>query len=148
MTYVIYALWFLSLLGVAGELDRRWGRWLCERILPELTTGHVWFLPPAVSVAVPGAGQLLNGQPVKALLCFLWPFIMTAIPRPWQFVGLKLWWMAAPWYAAVFLDALIVGLARFRSRRACEREDLRSGAQAAHDLHAFLTLRSERKPED
>jgi len=148
VTYLVYALWFLSLLAVAGELDRRWGRRFSDRVLPELAISHIWFLPPAASMVVPGSGQLLNGQPIKALFCFLWPFTITAIPRPWQMVALKLWWLAAPWYVFVILDALIYSLMRHRDRHRHEAQGCVSEMGAAHALQLYLVRRSRDRGPD
>lgn len=145
MTFLVYTLWFIALLALAGELDRRWGRWVCEQFLPEIDTSHIWFLPPAVSFALPGAGQFLNGEPIKGLLCFLWPFLITAMPRPWQMMALKLWWLAAPWYAIVVADALLVALRRSRERRRREAEGRGARAGAANELHAYLLRRARKE---
>jgi hypothetical protein len=117
LTHFIYMLWFLSLLALAGEVDRRWGRWVCNRFLPELSTSPPWFWPPIVSLAVPGAGQLLNQQPAKGLLCFLWPFTLVALNRPGRTEALTLWLLIAAWYAVVIAEAGLTSLFRSRHRR-------------------------------
>lgn len=128
MTHFIYMLWFLSLLVLAGELDRRWGGWVRDRFLPELSARPPWFWPPIISLAVPGAGQLFNQQPAKGLLCFLWPFILIALNRPGQTEALALWLLIGAWYGLVVSDALLTALVRSRSRT--RRPRLRRRAQA------------------
>lgn len=117
MTHVIYLLWFLSLLALAGELDRRWGPWVCNRFLPELSASHPWYWPPIVTLAVPGYGQLLNQQPAKGLLCFIWPFILIALNHPGQTDALTLWLLIAAWYGVVIADAGLTSLVRSCPRR-------------------------------
>lgn len=110
MTYAMYTLWFVSLLLVAGELDRQFTSRFSHRFLPELNSSSVWFLPPLVSFVLPGAGQFLNNQLLKALVCFTWPITVGLLPRPWQFLMLKTWYILIPWYFVVALDALVNGV--------------------------------------
>ncbi|MDF2628167.1 MAG: hypothetical protein K0R39_1998 [Symbiobacteriaceae bacterium] len=117
MTHFIYILWFLALLVLAGEVDRRWGGWFCDRFLPELPASQTWYWPPVFSLVVPGAGQLLNHQPAKGLLCFLWPFVIVALHRSGQTEAVALWWLIHAWYASVLTDALLTSLTRSRYRR-------------------------------
>lgn len=117
MTHFIYMLWFIALLALAWEADRRWGGWVRDRFLPELSGQHPWFWPPVLSLAVPGSGQWLNGQPAKGLLCFLWPFLLVALHRPGSTEPLTLWLLIGAWYVLVVADALVSSLARARTRR-------------------------------
>lgn len=122
--HFIYVLWFLSLLTLAGLLDRRWGRLVCARILPELPASHPWYRPPIISLLVPGAGQLLNQQPAKGLLCFLWPFILVSLNHPGPTQTFALWWLIQSWYAWVATDALLTSVTRtYRQPRRLRRTD-------------------------
>lgn len=143
MTYAIYALWFLSLLLVAGELDRLFSVRFTQKVMPELSSSSIWFLPPLVSLVLPGSGQFLNNQLIKALAAFTWPIVVGLLPRPWQFLMLKTWYILIPWYFIVALDALVTGV--LLHRRQLQEENARAeGHQAQHEsLDDFFTRRRE-----
>lgn len=152
MTYLVYALWFLSLLWVAAEVDRRYTGRLADRVMPELASGSVWFLSPAVSMVLPGAGQFLNGQLLKGLLCFAWPIVVSASHAVWplQFAHLYTWQLLLAWYPLVVLDALAVGLLQYRRRAKAEAALEAATAQDTRrdDLSDFLARRQARQNAD
>ncbi len=129
MTYLVYCAWIISLLFLAGEVDGLVRRWLGRRYEQGLTAPFPWYVPPFVSMAVPGAGQFLNRQPVKALLVFLWPVLVgfSIFPRPWQTLMMSTRAILAPWYVLMVLDALIVGIIRHRESRREEAPPDRGG---------------------
>lgn len=141
MTYLAYTAWIISLLLVAGEIDRLLTRRFLEKVFPELQNISIWFLPPAVSMILPGAGQFMNGQPLKALLSLTWPFLIYLIPTPFQFVNLITWTKLVPWYWVVVMDALVCSLLASRVRRqTADRVDMAS-LEAAQNLSDFLSRR-------
>lgn len=146
MTFLLYIAWFASLLLVAGEIDRVLSHRFVERVLPELSNFSVWFLPPAGSAFLPGAGQVLNGQPLKGLLALSWPIAVGLIPRPWQFLMLHTYVLLAPWWVIVVLDALVVGLIRHRQLSLAERPDRDRKARETADLSEFLNRRASQQP--
>lgn len=152
MTYLVYAFWFLSLLWVAAEVDRLYTGRIAERFMPELSSGSIWFLTPAVSMVLPGAGQFLNGQVVKGLVCFVWPIVISASRGvwPWQFLHLYTWQLLIAWYPLVVLDALAVGLLhhRRRSREAAALEAAQVRDSHRDDLSDFLSRRQARQNAD
>jgi TM2 domain-containing membrane protein YozV len=120
VSYLLYALWLLSLLLLVGEIDRieRYGgRRRLTRFWAETGSPTVWFVPAVASLVLPGAGQLLNQQPLKALLAFGWPLIVNMLPRPWQFLALPTYVLLIPWYLVVAADALWVAIWRQRESR-------------------------------
>lgn len=141
MTYFVYAVWFLSLLLVAGELDHRFSRHLSHRFMPEISASAVWYLPPSVSFILPGAGQFLNGQIIKALVAFTWPITVGLLPRPWQFLMVKTWIMLVPWYIIVVLDALLVGVMTFRRQLREEHAHREEQRGKVDSLGDYLTRR-------
>ncbi|HYG59105.1 MAG TPA: hypothetical protein VD902_13675 [Symbiobacteriaceae bacterium] len=142
MTYLVYAAWFLSLLWVLGELDRLISSRFLNRYMPEMLSGslNVWFVPPLISLVLPGAGQFLNRQPLKALLCFSWP-VWAHYLYPWQLSHLSLWQMVMPWYIIVVVDAVCVALILRLRDMASEREFQRQARATAVDLSEFLDRR-------
>jgi TM2 domain-containing membrane protein YozV len=152
MTYLVYALWFLSLLWAAAEVDRLYTGRIAERLMPELSSGTVWFLSPAVSMVLPGAGQFLNGQVLKGLLCFAWPIVISASHAvwPWQFMHLYTWQLLLAWYPLVVLDALAAGLLHHRrhAKAAAALEAAEALDTRRDDLSDFLARRQARQNAD
>jgi|GEM_PF-5305948 len=142
MTYLLYTLWFVVLLWVAAEVDRLLVCRFWPGMFAELRAMGLWFLPPVVSALLPGGGQLLNGQAVKALLCLAWPLVLGLIPRPWQMVRLATWELLIVWYPLVLLDALVTGMINRVGRRHAARVEQ---APTRNDLTDFLARRQAPK---
>jgi hypothetical protein len=150
LTYLAYGLWFLSLLWVAAEVDRLYTDKLAERWVPELAAANVWFLPPVISMVLPGAGQFLNNQLLKALLCFSWPILVASSYKLWplQFKALHSWELFLPWYLVMVLDALVVGVVRHRRANQEDAELAALQADTRNDLTDFLARRQARQSQD
>jgi hypothetical protein len=106
----MYVLWCITLYLAAAELDRQIGWKVSDRWLPGIAGPYPWYAPPAASLALPGAGQLLNRQPVKAAAGLLGAIAIAAVPRPPQLVAVGLAWLMLPWYIIVVADALVFGV--------------------------------------
>lgn len=148
MTYLLFTLWIISLLLVAGELDGLISRSLMSRLRVTMPDVH-WGVAFIGSAAVPGLGQFVNGQPIKAAFVFAWPFLTmfgAPIPRPWQLLGLKTMAYLLPWYVLQVLDALIVGeLAEIRHRRSSGGTAAPiEGAKRAAAMADYLARRKDR----
>lgn len=147
MTYLLYAAWILSMVLAIGELDnlvaRRILQWL-KFPFPEVD----WKISTFLSPFLPGLGQFLNGQPLKALFVAAWPFISLynwPVPRPWPLWGLKTGLMLLPWWLIAIADALIVGWIRQR-RQTAEQMAPREGLPAnTVDYYAYLQKRQKRE---
>jgi hypothetical protein len=144
MTFLVYIAWYASLLLLAGELDRRFTRRLTERVIPELSAFSLWFMPAVGSAVLPGAGQFLNSQPLKALVAFSWPILFGMIPRAWQFLMIHTYVLLIPWWITVVLDALIVGVLRHRRMIRDEAPAGDGKVRKAADLSDFLSRRTRR----
>lgn len=145
MTYLVYGLWLLSIFWIAGEIDRhlheRYGM-LLDRELP---SGSSWLLSGFASLLLPGAGQFLNRQPVKAAFVLAWPFLMLLIkfPRPWQMLQFSSYALLLPWWLLAVGDALAVGLIiHYRQRWLLARE-AKSLRESDHvrNMDSFLERR-------
>lgn len=120
MTYLLYTAWLGSILLAVGELDTI-SRHVLSRRFKVSYPDASWWMSVFASACFPGLGQLLNGQPLKALLLIAWPFLTmlrAPIPPPWQMLAIKSPWFLLPAWALSILDALIVALAAERKRRA------------------------------
>ncbi len=151
MTYLLFTLWIVSLALVAGELDNLISHRIFARFkLPTIEV--TWWIPPLTTALLPGFGQFLNGQPIKALFFFLWPFV-TAIGapvfKPWQLIAVKTPFYLFSWWLVAMADALIVASLAFRHRARKDREDvMNSGVEARSvDMADFLSRR-KRKDQD
>lgn len=112
MTYFMYVLWCITLYMAAAELDKYVGWEICDRWLSGIAGPYPWYMPAAAALALPGAGQLLNRQPVKAAVALLGAIAIAAAPRPPQLVAVALVWLMLPWYSMVVVDALVYGILR------------------------------------
>lgn len=149
MTFLLYSLWLLSLFWVAGEIDRWLTKRFARRMDAELPSSDIWFLPSIVALALPGAGQFLNRQLVKALLIVSWPFLLllTGVPRPWQMLRFNTYNMLLPWYLLSVLDATAIALIiHFQRKREAERENQAANSQDTNqDLTSFLENRTKKQ---
>jgi len=142
VTYLVFGFWFLSLLWVMGELDRLFSSRFLNRFMPEMTNSslNIWFIPPLISMVVPGSGQFINRQPLKALFVFTWP-VWAHYLRPLQLSPLKMWYIILPWYVLIFVDALCTALLnRLRDHRE-EREFSKQAQANVADLSDYLERR-------
>lgn len=146
MTFLLYSLWILSLFWIAGEIDRLLIRRFARRMDAELPSSDIWFLPPIVAFALPGAGQFLNRQLVKALLIVSWPFLLllTGVHRPWQMLQFNTYNMLLPWYLLSVIDAMAIALIiHVQRKRQADRESREANNQSSdRDLTRFLERRT------
>jgi hypothetical protein len=149
MTFLLYSLWLLSLFWVAGEIDRLLVKRFARQMESELPSSDIWFLPPIVAFALPGAGQFLNRELVKALLIISWPFLLllTGVPRPWQMLRFNTYNMLLPWYLLSVIDALAVALViHYQRKRQVDQESQEANKQNSdQDLTRFLERRARRQ---
>lgn len=146
MTYLLYGFWLLSMVLAVGELDNLVSRRILQRLKLAFPETH-WLTSSFLSIMLPGLGQFLNAQPLKALMLFAWPFLTLwgyPVPRPWALWGLKSGWMLLPWWLIAIGDALVVGWLRQRQQRLepAQRSDLPSNTI---DYDTFLEKRQKRQ---
>lgn len=139
----MYGLWILSMILIAGELDRIISRRIVRRF--DLTMPQVGpWVPLITSSMLPGVGQFLNGQPIKALFVLTWPFMVAfkaPVPPPWQMVMTKTHELLFPWYLLAVLDALIVALMLNRRRTERPAEERRHEQDRSDKVVEFLSRR-------
>lgn len=146
MTYLAYSAWILSLVLVVGELDNLIARRLFRRLglsFPETS----WLMAMFLSWILPGLGQFLNGQPLKAAFLMTWPFLtLYGTFVPWALWGLKTGWLLVPWWLIAIGDGLVVGYLRQRKQRA-EQLAPRAGGPPDNtvDYYAFLEKKQKRQ---
>lgn len=151
MTYLLFTLWILSLILVAGQLDTLVSHRIFSRFklpLPEVS----WWIPPVTTALLPGFGQFLNGQPLKALFIFLWPFataIGSPIFKPWQLILVKTPFYLFSWWLLAISDAAVVGTLAHRKRLRSYREDPETAGIEARsvDMADFLNRRKRKDPD-
>lgn len=118
MTYLIYTGWTLSLILLVGEVDRIFSSWLLRRFRLPVPDIH-WAVTSFIALLVPGSGQFLNGQPIKAAFVLAWPLLImfrSPVPPPWQMLLLKTGALLAPWWFCTWLDATVTGWLVWRAR--------------------------------
>jgi len=123
VTYLLYGLWIVALMLVAGELDRIISQRIFKRYDLAVPQVGPW-IPLITSSVLPGVGQFLNGQPIKALFVLMWPFMVAfkaPVPPPWQMVMTKTTELLFPWYLITLLDAVVVAL--ILNRQGSERRE-------------------------
>lgn len=146
MTYVLYAAWILALVLTVGELDHLIARRLMQRFRLTLPEGH-WLTAGFLSAMLPGLGQFLNGEPLKALFLIVWPFATLygwPVPRPWQLLALKTGWILLPWWAVAVGDALVVGFLNQRWREREQQASRQEQASNTIDYYSYLSERQKR----
>ncbi len=138
MTYLLYSLWILSLILVVSELDSLVARRVMDRLRVAVPESH-WLLAVFASAVLPGVGQFLNGQVLKAFFFLIWPFLSlfgAPVPRPWQMLALKTGWLLLPWWLLAIGDALVSGLIRHGRQHLANKRAL--AASNTTDLYAYL----------
>lgn len=151
MTYVLYAAWILAMVLAAGELDSLVAGRLFRRFGLHFPESH-WLVSSFLTIMIPGLGQFVNGQPLKALFLILWPFLTlfgSPIPRPWPLLALKTGWVLLPWWLIAVGDAFVVGWIQHR-RLVRERKESGQETRASHavDMYAYLSQRQKRRDSD
>jgi membrane protein implicated in regulation of membrane protease activity len=148
VTYLLYGLWILSLILIAGELDRLISQRIVRRFNLNVPEVGRW-IPLITSLVLPGVGQFLNGQPIKALFVLTWPFLAAfkaPVPPPWQMVMTKTYELLLPWYLLTVLDALIVALILNRRRTERLAEVRRYEQDRSDKVVKFLSRRNDPNP--
>lgn len=148
MTYLFYCLWILSLVLVISELDSLIARRLLDKMQSPIPEAH-WGFAVFASFLIPGVGQFLNGQVLKAFFFLTWPFLTlwgAPIPRPWQMLAIKSPWLLLPWWLLAILDALVVGLIRQRRDRIALKQSLASANTA--DFYSYLERKRSAEKEE
>lgn len=144
MTYLVYAGWTLTLILLAGELDRLFSAWLLRRFRLPVPDVH-WAITAFIALLVPGSGQFLNGQPIKAAFVLAWPLLImfrSPIPPPWQMLLLNTGALLAPWWLCAWLDATLTGWLVWRARHGPDREGRALAGRSRQDQMAdFLDRR-------
>ncbi|MFZ5827398.1 MAG: hypothetical protein ACOY94_24115 [Bacillota bacterium] len=147
MTYLIYTAWILALVLTVGELDNLISRRLMQRFRLTLPEGH-WLTSGFLSAMLPGLGQFLNSQPLKAIFIISWPFLTMwgwPVPRPWQLLALKTGWILLPWWAAAVADAIVVGFLTQRSREREQQAPRQGQVSNTVDYFSYLSNRQKRR---
>lgn len=150
MTFLLFVAWIAVLVLLAGELDNLVSHKLFARFkltIPEVS----WWIPPATTAGLPGFGQFLNGQPIKALFIFLWPFataIGAPILKPWQLILVKTGFFLFPWWIVAIADALVVSILLGRRRQQVYRKAVADSdiESRSVDMADYLERRQRKDP--
>lgn len=148
MTYLVYTAWILSLVLAVGELDNLAARRIMQRLGLHFPDAH-WLTSGFLTAFLPGLGQFLNGQPLKAIFLISWPFLTLwgwPVPRPWQMLALKSGWLLLPWWVIAIGDALLVGWIASRQQLR-EQQAPRQGERPANtvDYYSYLAARQNKR---
>lgn len=145
-TYLLYIVWIYTILLLAGEVDRLVSPPFMEKIQGGALKGIPWIAAPGAGLFLPGAGQLINAQPIKAVTTLVLAVLLMyrVIPRPWQMQTLNTFEMLYPWYGVAFFDALAVAVWQNVKARREERRQFKLRTEATArvcDMAEFLNRR-------
>lgn len=144
MTYLVYTGWTMTLILLAGELDHLLSSRLLRRFRLPVPDVH-WAVTSFIALLVPGSGQFLNGQPIKAAFVLAWPLLImfrSPVPPPWQMLLLKTGALLAPWWFCTWLDAAVYSWLVWRARHRRDGEGDEPGDRARQEQMAdFLARR-------
>lgn len=150
MTFLLYIAWIFVLALTAGEFDRLVSHRLFARYRISAPETH-WIAPPLLSVCLPGGGQVLNSQPIKGLMLFLFMLLLVGTPqlRPWQFLFLRDSSALFPFWLISVGDALLVSASTsYRRRRQFLQDDCNAPSERQQAMVAYLNRRKAETPED